>query len=48
MSGMGVHRPCLGEKRKVIDVSGIPLVPQRTFRTSGTTLKPRKSISPEI
>lgn len=36
------------KKRKVIDVSGVPLVPQRTFRISGTTLKPRKSISPEI
>lgn len=36
------------KKRKVLDVSGVPLVPQRTFRISGTTLKPRKSISPEV
>lgn len=36
------------KKRKVIDVSGVPLVPQRTFRITGTTLHPGKSITPAV
>lgn len=35
-------------KRKVIDATGVPLVPHRTFHIGGTTLSPNKSIDPPL
>lgn len=47
-----VARECTGLAwewwRKVIDVSKVPLIKQRTFHIGGTTLSPSKSISPAI
>lgn len=36
------------QERKVIDVSGVPLIPKRKFHIGGTTLNTTKSITPPI